>query len=228
FTGTQRHCPLLWAGDQCVDFSRHDGLRTVITAALSAGLVGNAYHHSDIGGYTSLFGLTRTPELIMRWAELATFTPVMRTHEGNRPRDNLQIDQSPELLAHFAAMTRVHKHLLPYFRTLVDEASARGWPMQRALFLHFPDDPATYGIDDQYLLGADLLVAPVHAAGAAEWSAYLPAGSRWRHVWSGRIFEGGQRATVPAPLGQPPVFFRENSRFATLFETIPEAAGKPA
>ena len=56
-----------------------------ITAALSSGLLGNAYHHSDIGGYTSLFGNVRTPELVMRWAEMAAFTPVMRTHEGNRP-----------------------------------------------------------------------------------------------------------------------------------------------
>ena len=79
FTGVQKHCPLLWAGDQSVDFSRHDGLVTVICGALSSGLLGNAYHHSDIGGYTSLFGNVRTPELIMRWAEMAAFTPVMRT-----------------------------------------------------------------------------------------------------------------------------------------------------
>ena len=64
FTGVQRYCPLLWAGDQCVDFSRHDGLPSVICGALSSGLLGNAYHHSDIGGYTSLFGNVRTPELL--------------------------------------------------------------------------------------------------------------------------------------------------------------------
>ena len=103
FTGVQKHCPLLWAGDQSVDFTRHDGLVTVISGALSSGLLGNAYHHSDIGGYTSLFGNVRTAELIMRWAEMAAFTPVMRTHEGNRPRDNLQIDQDPEVLGAFRA-----------------------------------------------------------------------------------------------------------------------------
>jgi alpha-glucosidase len=100
FTGVQAHCPLLWAGDQSVDFSRHDGLVTVICAALSSGLVGNAYHHSDIGGYTSLFGNVRTPELLMRWAEMAAFTPVMRTHEGNRPRENVQIDDDPLVRAY--------------------------------------------------------------------------------------------------------------------------------
>ena len=106
FTGVQKHCPLLWGGDQSVDFTRHDGLVTVISGALSSGLLGNAYHHSDIGGYTSLFGNVRTAELIMRWAEMGAFTPVMRTHEGNRPRDNLQIDQDPQVLAHFARMTQ--------------------------------------------------------------------------------------------------------------------------
>jgi alpha-glucosidase len=63
FSGLQAHCPLLWAGDQCVDFTRHDGIGTVITAALSSGLLGNAYSHSDVGGYTSLHGNVRTPEL---------------------------------------------------------------------------------------------------------------------------------------------------------------------
>jgi len=69
FSGFQRYNRLLWAGDQSVDFSRHDGLQTVICGALSAGLLGNPYHHSDIGGYTSLFGNVRTAELLMPGAK---------------------------------------------------------------------------------------------------------------------------------------------------------------
>ena len=118
---------------------RHDGLPSAICAALSSGLVGNPYHHSDIGGYMSLYGNRRTPELLMRWAEMAAFTAVMRTHEGNRPGENLQIDSSPALLAHFARMTGVFRTLAPYRRALVvTEAAARGLPMQRALFQEFP------------------------------------------------------------------------------------------
>ena len=177
FTGVQKHCPLLWGGDQSVDFSRHDGLVTVMSGALSSGLLGNAYHHSDIGGYTSLFGNVRTAELIMRWAEMGAFTPVMRTHEGNRPRDNLQIDQDPEVLAHFARMTRFYVHLAPYLKSLVAEASARGLPVQRPLFLHFEHDARTYAIQDAYLYGADLLVAPVWHAGSDR-VAHLSAGGR--------------------------------------------------
>jgi sulfoquinovosidase len=161
FTGVQKHCPLLWAGDQSVDFTRHDGLVTVISGALSSGLLGNAYHHSDIGGYTSLFGNVRTAELMMRWAEMGAFTPVMRTHEGNRPRDNLQIEQDEQVLSHFARMTQVYVHLVPYLKSLVAEASTHGLPVQRPLFLHFEDDARTYAIQDAYLYGADLLVAPV-------------------------------------------------------------------
>ena len=217
FTGVQKYCPLLWAGDQSVDFTRHDGLVTVISGALSSGLLGNAYHHSDIGGYTSLFGNVRTAELIIRWAEMAAFTPVMRTHEGNRPRDNLQIDQDADVLAHFARMTRIYVHLVPYLKSLVAEASARGLPVQRPLFLHFEDDARTYDIQDAYLYGPDMLVAPVWQAGRAEWTTYLPKGADWIHAWSGKIFTGGQEATVAAPFGQPPVFYRSDSGFAELF-----------
>ncbi len=220
YTGVQAHCPLLWAGDQSVDFSRHDGLVTVIAGALSSGLLGNAYHHSDIGGYTSLFGTVRTAELIMRWAEMAAFTPVMRTHEGNRPRENLQIDQDPAVLAHFARMTRIWVHLMPYLRTLVAEASSAGLPVQRPLFLHFEADERTYAIQDAYLYGWDLLVAPVHRAGAEIWETYLPAGATWTHLWSGRPYAGGALVAVPAPFGRPPVFFRADTRHRALFEGL--------
>ena len=220
FTGVQRHCPLLWAGDQCVDFSRHDGLISVVCGALSSGLLGNAYHHSDIGGYTSLFGNVRTAELLQRWTEMAAFTPVMRTHEGNRPGANLQIDQSPEVLAHFARFTRIWCDLTPYLRALSDAAATRGIPVQCPMFLHFPDDPAGYAIQDQYLYGPDLLVAPVHEVGATEWSVYLPHGVAWTHLWSGVVHKGGQRITVAAPIGEPPVLFREGSVWTPLFTQV--------
>jgi sulfoquinovosidase len=222
FTGVHANCPLLWAGDQSVDFSRHDGIGTVITAALSAGLVGNAFSHSDIGGYTSLHGNVRTDELLYRWYELGAFTPVMRTHEGNRPEDNLQIDSTPALLRGFARWSRVHAELAPWARHLCEEASATGLPAQRALFLHYPDDRETFTIQDQYLYGADLMVAPVIEEGATARRVYLPgdAGTIWRHVWSGVDWTPGWHE-VPAPIGEPPVFFRPESDFAALFASLP-------
>ena len=221
FTGVQQYCPLLWAGDQSVDFSRHDGIGTVITAALSAGLVGNAYSHSDVGGYTSLHGNIRTEELMQRWYELGAFTPVMRTHEGNRPDDNLQIDSTPELLAGFVRWSRVHAALAPWVRHLCDEATATGLPAQRALFLHYPDDRATLTIQDQYLYGADLMVAPVIEEGAVTRTVYLPGddATEWVHVWTGARFDLGHHE-VDAPIGAPPVFWRSGSGFAKLFASL--------
>lgn len=217
-SGVQAHCPLLWAGDQCVDFSRHDGIGTVITAALSAGLVGNAYSHSDVGGYTSLHGLVRTADLLKRWAELGAFSPVMRTHEGNRPDDNLQVDSNPDILHHFAAMTRVHAALAPYLRTLCDEAADHGLPLQRPLFLHFPTD-ACFACEDQYLLGPDLLVAPILHEGRAEREVLIPAGDEWVHVWTGDVLAAG-RSEVAAPFGAPPVFYRTGSAYTPLFQSL--------
>lgn len=221
FSGVQAHCPLLWAGDQSVDFTRHDGIGTVITGALSAGLVGNAYSHSDCGGYTSLHGNVRKPELMQRWCELAAFAPVMRSHEGNRPDDNLQYDSNADLLACFARWSRVHAHLAPYVRHLCDEASATGLPTQRPLFLHYPDERDLFAVQDQYLYGADLLVAPVIEEGALAREVILPGGEPWRHAWTGVDFAPG-RHRIPAPIGQPPVFYRPGSAFAPLFAGLTE------
>jgi alpha-glucosidase len=220
YTGVQRHCPLLWAGDQSVDFSRHDGLVSVICGALSSGLLGNAYHHSDIGGYTSLYGNVRTAELLMRWAEMAAFTPVMRTHEGNRPGQNLQIDQDPEVLAHFARMTRIYVYLAPYLKSLVAEAERFGLPVQRPLFLHFEADERCFAIQDSYLYGADLLVAPVWHQGARTRTVYLPRGLRWVHVWSGSIFEGGCEIEIESELGFPPIFYSDDSKYCSFFRDL--------
>ncbi|UIP06918.1 alpha-glucosidase [Erythrobacter sp. SDW2] len=225
FSGVQAHCPLLWAGDQCVDFTRHDGIGTVITAALSAGLVGNAYSHSDCGGYTSLHGHVRTEELLMRWCELAAFAPVMRSHEGNRPDDNLQYDSTPELLACFARWSRVHAHLAPYVRTLCREAARTGLPLQRPLFLEYPDDPALFALQDQYLYGGDLLVAPVIEEGVDRREVVLPGDRPWRYCWNGDDFAPGTH-TVLAPIGAPPVFYRPDSAHAPLFAGLAEVLGQ--
>ena len=217
-TGVQAHCPLLWAGDQSVDFSRHDGIGTVITAALSSGLVGNAFSHSDVGGYTSLFGNVRTPELMLRWYELGAFSPVMRTHEGNRPDENLQIDSTPELMAAFVRWSQVHAALAPYVAHLVAEAQVTGLPAQRALFLHYPQDRETFTIQDQFLYGADVMVAPVIEAEAVMRKVYVP-GDGWRHLWSGADIAPGWHE-IAAPIGQPPVFYRPQSPFAGLFASL--------
>lgn len=227
FTGVGRFCPLLWAGDQSVDFSRHDGIGTVIRAALSSGLVGNAYHHSDLGGYTSLFGNVRTPELMMRWSELSAFSPVMRSHEGNRPESNLQVDGDEAVLAHFVRMSRIHAAIAPYVGTLCEQAATTGLPLQRPLFLDYEEDQNCWGVETQFAYGRDLIVAPVIDAGAQLWNVYLPRGATWVHLWSAVLYTGGAWVAVDAPLGSPPVFYREDSRHAALFASLAEINSHP-
>ena len=217
-TGSQRYCTLLWAGDQTVDFSRHDGLCTVICAALSAGMSGCGLSHSDIGGYTSMYEKVRTKELFLRWAEMNVFTPVMRTHEGNRPDANFQFYDDEDCMERLARLVDIHTRLAPLLRELVAENAAKGVPVQRPLFLHNEEDETCYSIQFEYLLGPDVLVAPVWQEGKEEWEVYLPEGN-WVHMWTGREYGKGG-CTVPAPLGEPPVFCKRESKWAPLLKEL--------
>jgi len=220
FTGSQKWCPMMWAGDQNVDWSKDDGLPSVIPAALSLAMSGHGLHHSDIGGYTTLFILKRSKELLQRWTELAAFTTFMRGHEGNRPKDNWQFDSDEETLLHLASMTRLHVGLKPYLKDCVRANSRLGHPVQRPLFLHFEEDPEAWGVQDQFLLGPDLLVAPVLEEGALRRALHLPPGE-WTDFWSDRVHvspsPSGTALEVDAPIGRPPAFFRASSEWKAVF-----------
>lgn len=217
-TGSQKYCTLLWAGDQSVDFSIHDGLASVIVGALSAGISGCGLHHSDIGGYTSLFDNCRTREVFERWAEMAAFTPVMRTHEGNRPETNFQYYENKETMALLARMTDIHIALKPYLMNAVRENSESGLPVQRPLFVHYENDPKTYDIQTEYLLGRDLLVAPVYLSGKEEWEVYLPEDA-WIHLWTGKEYGKGSHV-AETKMGFPAVFYRKETKWRKVFEDI--------
>ncbi|MBC7492761.1 MAG: alpha-glucosidase, partial [Novosphingobium sp.] len=109
----------------------------------------------------------------------------------------------------------------PYVRHLCDEAVSQGWPVQRALFFHYPDDAALHPVQDQYLYGADLLVAPVIEQGATARDVVLPGGTPWRCLWTGEDLAAGAHS-VDAPIGRPPVFYHPESRFAALFASLAE------
>ena len=221
FTGSQKWCPLMWAGDQNVDWSEDDGLGSVIPAALSLAMCGHGLHHSDIGGYTTLYGMKRTKELFLRWAEFAAFTPMMRSHEGNRPGDNWQFDSDDATLDDLARLGRVFVALKAYRKAVVDECASNGNPAMRPLFLHYEDDPASWSIKDQYLFGPDLLVAPVVQEGAASRMVHFPSDG-WVHLWTGARYQGGDHQ-IAAPVGLPPVFRRDGSAWAAVFDQAVKA-----
>lgn len=209
-----------------MDFTVHDGLATVICAALSAGMTGCGLSHSDIGGYTSLFGNTRTKELFLRWSEMAVFTPVMRTHEGNRPDTNFQYYEDEDCMGQLARLVDIYTMLAPYMKTLVKENAEKGIPVQRPLFLHHEEDKRAYAIQYEYLLGRDLLVAPVYLEARENWDVYLPEGE-WVHLWTGDPYQGGD-VNVDAPLGYTPAFYLRDSEYAPLFEEIRRKYGTGA
>jgi alpha-glucosidase len=221
YAGSSKYNVMMWAGDQNVDWSVDDGLPSVITSAMSLGMSGFGLQHSDIGGYTTLFDMKRTKELFMRWAELGAFAPVMRTHEGNRPDSNWQFDSDDETLLHFAKMSRIYTILSPYIKQAVKENSLKGTPVIRPLFLHYEDDSKAYSAQYDYLLGRDLIVAPVIEEGKDSRKVYLPK-DEWIHLWSGKAFSGGE-VEVEAPIGFPPVFYRKTSDFADLFKKLAKA-----
>jgi alpha-glucosidase len=224
WAGSSSHAPAFWAGDQLVNWSVTDGLASVIPAALSLGFSGSGVWHSDIGGYTTVAWIRRSRELFMRWAEMAAFTPIMRTHEGNRPESNAQFWSDPAILAHFARMSAIWSGLAPYHAETMDCYVSQGLPPIRHTWLHYEDEPELRKLSYQYLYGRDILVAPVTKPGKELAIACLPS-DNWVHLWTSREFQGGE-VTIEAPLGYPPVFYRASSPWASLFEGLRRSVRK--
>jgi alpha-glucosidase len=208
YTDTVRYSTMMWNGDQHVDWSVDDGIGSVIPATLSLAMSGFGITHSDIGGYTTIMDMTRSKELLMRWAEMNAFTPLMRSHEGNQPARNVQFDWDDELLDHIAKVTGWHVALKEYLKDAVAECANHGTPVIRPLFYHYDEEKA-YTESEEYLLGRDILVAPVIKEGVTERTVYLPK-DEWIHLFSGKEFKGGT-ITVESPVGEPPVFIRKES-----------------
>lgn len=217
FTRSPRHSTLFWLGDQLVSWDRHDGIKSAVTGMLSCGFSGFSLQHTDIGGYKAidnpLLEYHRSEELLKRWTELAAFTVVFRTHEGNRPEVNHQFYSDGDTLKHFVRFARVYAAWKPYREELVREASRTGLPVVRHPYIHHPRDPEVRDLEYQFMVGRDFMVAPVLDPGRETADVYLPAG-RWVHLWSGRRYgipERGVWLTVEAPIGEPAVFFSEGS-----------------
>lgn len=213
FSGSMKHSTLFWEGDQMVSWGEHDGIVSAVTGLLSGGLSGISLNHSDIGGYTTINNpirnYHRSKELFLRWAELNVFSPVFRTHEGNRPEKNHQPYTDEETVKEFARYAKMHFALKDYLKSLVTEASKTGLPVVRPLYLHYANDDRTHSIQREFLLGEDLLVLPVLERGESSVSGYLPEGE-WEHLWTGKTFLGKSEVDVEAPLGAPAIFLKKN------------------
>ena len=219
---TLKYTNSMWNGDQHVDYSDEYGLGSVIPASLSLACSGCGIVHSDIGGYTTVMFIRRGAELLKRWSEMNVFSPVFRTHEGNRPKDNAQFDD-PEVIEEFAQNSALFAELKPYRLHVLDDYYQNGLPAIRPLFFHFTEEEA-YVNKREYLFGRDVLVAPVLRDKTTTEKVYLPK-ERWVQFFTGEIFEGGVHE-IKTPLGMPIAFYRESSSFKPLFESLSVKKGE--
>jgi alpha-glucosidase len=225
FSTSPRSARLFWMGDQTVNWSERDGMRSALTGMLSGGMSGFALNHSDTGGYTTLIDppVQRSAELLERWSEMNAFGGAMfRTHEGNRPQLNVQPYSNPQVARDFARWARVFRALGPYRERLERQAQRDGTPIVRPLWM---TDPRLGDVTHAFTLGRDVLVAPAFAPGAARTTLPLPSG-RWEHVWTERSYEGNRIVTVESPLGKPAVFVRAGSNLADIIREAAQAGAK--
>jgi alpha-D-xyloside xylohydrolase len=203
--GGLRHSTGRFTGDQQRSWDPARGLPSVLQAMINGSLSGWPYWGPDIAGFTTApDAVTDERELWLRWLQLGALSPVMRDMLGSQ-RHAVDAFTDRATLTAFRAYARLHNALEGYLHRAATVARRTGLPIIRPLFLEYPDDDAAYDVDHEYLLGRDILVAPVVQAGARSRSVYLPAGS-WRHYWTGRRYDGGRWITVAAPVTEIPLF----------------------
>ena len=223
FAGSQRYGALVWSGDI---YSTYEDFRKQICAGIHMGLAGIPWWTTDIGGFHG--GDIRSDEfkeLLIRWFQFGTFCPVMRIHGDRQPFTPI-VNAAGENREHTGAeneiwsygeeneriMTKfiaIRGYMKNYIKTTMRQAAERGEPVIRAAFYEFPGDPNTYDLTDEFLFGADVLVAPVVYPGARERKVYLPKGATWQDARNGQFFAGGQWIQASAPMDTLPVFLRD-------------------
>ncbi len=222
YLGSQPLVSVMWGGDQQTDWSRGDGLPSILPIGLGLGVVGFPYYGSDIAGYTSLFDAKpSTKELWFRWSALGALTPVMRTHHGRSAGDNWNWEKDDETIAHLRRWAKLHIQLFPYLYGLAKEGADKGLPMMRPLALQYPQFEAGWTMRDEFMLGDRILVAPVLTEGATLRQVRLPAGNFYP-LFGGAVAYGDGISTidVPAPMTEVPAFVPAGTLLVLLPETV--------
>jgi len=191
-----------WSGDNKATF---DHLRFNTTFGLNVMISGQAWYGHDVGGFVD----DTTPELLTRWLQSGVLNPLYRNHSTLDT-----IDQEPwEFGEPYTLWNRkwikFRYEMMPYLYSLAAASVTSGVPVNAPTVMYFQSDTNTFGGNNyDYMVGRDLLVAPVYISGAGNRSVYLPAGNNWYHWDTGRRYAGGQTVQVPASLGYLPLFSR--------------------
>ncbi|MFF9104134.1 glycoside hydrolase family 31 protein [Streptomyces rubrogriseus] len=187
------------------------GLRASLARVLGLGLCGVPFSGPDVGGSEG----DLSPELYLRWLQLAAYLPLFRTHAGPRGGHREPWESGPEVLEHARVALVERRRLLPYFVTLAHLARRTGAPCARPLWWSTPEDRMLRDCEDAFLLGDCLLVAPVLGAGVDRRAVRLPRG-RWYDVATERAYEGPAQVLVDAPSARIPVFARAGAVIPVL------------
>lgn len=209
--GLQRYNIFPWSGDVARSWA---GLQAQLPIMLNSGLSGLGYMSSDIGGFAVDAKTPVDPELYVRWLQLGTFSPVLRTHAQLKP-EPYNYPAQEKTIKRFIKM---RYEWLPYNYTLAYENATTGAPFVRPL--NFSDSTQNPGTVDEYLWGNEVLVAPVLVKGAKARKVTFPKGARWIDWYNNELsYKGGTSASIYAPLDRMPLFVREGS-------FIPQYAGE--
>ncbi len=233
FAGQQRYGANTWSGDVT---SSWNALRNQISAGLNFSLTGIPYWNADIGGFflSRFRRKLEDPEyreLYARWLEFAAFTPMMRSHGADAPREIYQFGKKGDKV--YDAIEKyinIRYRLLPYIYSTSWDVTTNQSSMMRALMMDFPKDKNALDINDEYMFGKSFLVSPVTNAmyvkpgvtgrdtiKVEDFSAvksketYLPAGSEWYDFWSGEKLTGGKKVNKPTPLDIIPLYVKAGS-----------------
>lgn len=196
--GGQRHAAQ-WAGDPNCTFQ---AMASTLRGGLSLAICGHAFWSHDMGGFHG----TPPPDLFVRWCQFGFFSPLSRVH-GRTSR--LPWEFGDEAVRIFRKYARLRYRLLPYIYSSAIDCAERGQPLMRPMVLDSPEDPAARHLDLQYMLGRDLLVAPIYNA-AGRRPVWLPAG-RWIDYRTWEIFDGPATLHVEVPLDWMPLYVRADA-----------------
>ncbi len=181
WAGSQRY-PLHWGGDAA---TTDIGMAATLRGGLSLGLSGFSFWSHDIGGFAGFPG--PTPELYRRWLPFGMLTSHSRCH-GAPPKEPWLI--GADFTDDFRRADELKYKLMPYVYAQAKDSSERGLPMLRALFIEFPEDAGSWNVEDEYLFGSQILVAPLFESGTTGRDVYLPPG-QWIDYQTGQVYAAG-------------------------------------
>ncbi|MBR4237263.1 alpha-glucosidase [bacterium] len=216
YSHTPKYTNSMWNGDQHVDFSDEYGMSSVIPATISMACSGCGVVHSDIGGYTTVMWMKRNTDLMLRWSQMNIFSPIYRTHEGNRPTDNVQFNNE-DIIDKFSEYSNIFYELKEYRDDVLNEYYSDGVPVMRPLFLYYNDKESRVE-KREYLFGRDILVAPILRENTTKRKVYIPEGE-WIQFFTGIVYPSGTHEIEASP-DMPLALYKNDSKYRNLFNEI--------